>query len=35
MIDIANQTIDYYFKNFKTPKIEDLNIKDDIYLQSN
>jgi hypothetical protein len=35
MIDIAKQTIDFYFKNFKTPKIDDLNIKDESLTLSN
>lgn len=35
MIDIAKQTIDFYFKNFKTPKINDLNIKDESLTQLN
>ncbi len=28
MIQIAKQTIDFYLKNFKTPKVEELNIED-------
>ncbi len=28
MLNIAEQTINFYFKNFKTPNIEDLNIQD-------
>lgn len=28
MISIAEQTIDYYLKHFKTPTIEDIEIKD-------
>ena len=28
MISIAQQTIDFYLKNFKTPTIDDLEIKD-------
>ncbi len=35
MIDIAKQTIDFYLKNFKTPKIEDLDIKDSSLLENN
>ena len=28
MINLVQQTIDFYLKNFKTPKVEDLDIKD-------
>lgn len=34
MIQIAKQTIDFYFKNFKTPKIEKLNIDDSSLLEN-
>ncbi len=33
MIEIVQQTIDYYLNNFKTPKIEDLEIKDTSLLE--
>lgn len=33
MISIAQQTIDFYLKNFKTPKIEDLEIKNKSLLE--
>jgi len=35
MISVAQQTIDFYLKNFKTPKIEELNIKDNSLVESN
>lgn len=34
MISIAKQTIDFYLKNFKTPKIEELNITDKSLLEN-
>jgi hypothetical protein len=34
MISIVKQTIEFYLKNFKTPKIEDLEIKDTSLLES-
>jgi hypothetical protein len=34
MISIAKQTIDFYFKNFKTPKVEELNITDKSFLEN-
>ncbi len=33
MIQVAKQTIDFYLKNFKTPKIEELNIDDKSLLE--
>jgi hypothetical protein len=33
MISVAKQTIDFYLKNFKTPKIEELNITDKSLLE--
>lgn len=35
MISIVQQTIDFYLKNFKTPKIEELNIKDSSLIEKN
>ena len=35
MISTVQQTIDFYLKNFKTPKIEDLEIKDTSLLENN
>lgn len=35
MISIVQQTINFYLKNFKTPKIEELNIWDTSLLQNN
>lgn len=35
MISIAQQTIDFYLKNFKTPKIEELNISDEKLINTN
>lgn len=34
MIKIAKQTIDFYLKNFKTPKIEELHIEDSSLLEN-
>jgi len=34
MISIAKQTIDFYLKNFKTPKTEELNIEDKTLLEN-
>ncbi len=35
MISVAEQTIDFYLKNFKTPQIEDLNITDNSLIEWN
>ena len=35
MIEIAKQTIDFYLKNFKTPSIDELDIKDISLTQTN
>ena len=35
MISIAQQTINFYLKNFKAPSTEDLDIKDTSLLQNN
>ncbi len=35
MISIAQQTISFYLKNFKTPSLEDLDIKDSSILETN
>ena len=35
MISIVQQTIDFYLKNFKTPKIEELKIEDSSLLEIN
>ncbi|MFK7779602.1 MAG: AMMECR1 domain-containing protein, partial [Candidatus Gracilibacteria bacterium] len=34
MISTAKQTIDFYLKHFKTPKIEELEIKDNSLLEN-
>ena len=34
MISIAKQTLDFYLKNFKTPRVEDLEITDSSLLES-
>jgi len=33
MLNIAEQTINFYFKNFKTPSLEDIEIKDKSLLE--
>lgn len=33
MISIAKQTVDFYLKHFKTPKVEELNITDKTLLE--
>jgi hypothetical protein len=33
MISIAKQTVDFYLKNFKTPKVEELDITDKMLLE--
>lgn len=35
MISTVQQTIDFYLKNFKTPKIEELNVEDTSILETN
>ena len=35
MIQVVEQTIDFYLKNFKTPKVRELNIEDTSLLENN
>jgi hypothetical protein len=35
MISTVKQTIDFYLKNFKTPKVEELKIEDSSLLETN
>jgi len=33
MLDIAKQTVEFYFKNFRAPKIEEIEIKENSLLE--
>jgi hypothetical protein len=35
MLDIVKQTIEFYFKNFRAPKIEEIEVKENSLLERN